>query len=874
MRMMGLNEIREAYLKFFEEKGHLRAESAPLVPQSDASLLLINSGMAPLKPYFSGEVTPPAKRMTSCQKCIRTPDIENVGKTSRHGTFFEMLGNFSFGDYFKKEAIAWAWEFCTQTVGLPVERLYPSVYLEDDEAWDIWTKDIGVSEDHMVRLGKKDNFWEIGSGPCGPCSEIYYDRGEASGCGDPGCAPGCDCDRYVEFWNLVFTQFNNDGCGNYTLLAQKNIDTGMGLERLACILQGVDNLFEVDTIRRVLQRVCEIAGVTYKANERQDVSVRVITDHIRSTTMLISDGVLPSNEGRGYVLRRLLRRAARHGRLLGVKEPFLHDLCTTVVEESGSAYPALMAKKDFICRVVRLEEERFGQTVEAGLRLFGEAMAKTMSVFSGETAFKLYDTFGFPIDLTLELLEEQNVELDRAEFDALMQMQRSRAREARAALGDFGWQSLNLALDRDLQTTFTGYEQMSSTGTIWAIHDNTASVKLIEEGQEAVLVLDATPFYAESGGQVADTGVIFSDTGSFAVKDVQKSKDGKILHIGFVETGVFEQGDSVTAQVDAERRRAIMRAHSAAHLLQKALRDTLGGHIEQAGSLVEPDRVRFDFTHFSALSSEELETVGREVNDHVLMGLPVLVREMPLDKAREEGAVALFGEKYGSVVRTVKMGDYSFELCGGTHLDNTAKVGSFWLLGESSVAAGVRRIEARVGKAVLEHAQYQARMLQMAAVALKATPNDLVERAERVIDELRGMQRTISGFMQRQSNEIAERLLFSSRTIEGLKVVTAARDDLEPEQMRTMAVAMAERAPELVGVVATTQGDKITFLAVCGKDAIARGIKAGELIREVTKICGGSGGGKPDLAMGGGKDAMLVDNALATVDDFILSRVK
>lgn len=874
MKKMGLNQIREEFLRFFEGKGHLRQESFPLVPRGDASLLLINSGMAPLKPYFSGEAQPPAKRMTTCQKCVRTPDIERVGKTSRHGTFFEMLGNFSFGDYFKREAAAWAWEFCLKVMELPEDKLYVSVYLDDDEAYGIWTKEVGVTESHMARLGKADNFWEIGTGPCGPCSEIYFDRGEENGCGGPDCKVGCDCDRYVEFWNLVFTQYNNDGAGNYTPLRQKNIDTGMGLERLACISQGVDNLFEVDTVRRIREHVSEITGVKYGENEKNDASLRIITDHIRSTTMLVCDGVLPSNEGRGYVLRRLLRRAARHGRLLGVTEPFLYKLCETVIIESREAYPELKEKRAHIVRVITQEEERFAQTIDAGMRMLGEALGAVKDVLQGETAFKLYDTFGFPVDLTAEILEEAGLRLDRAGFDKLMELQKRRAREARKAMGDLGWTALELGLDRDIKTEFTGYGETRSGAKILSVLVDGQVADTVEEGQEGVIILDKTPFYAESGGQAADNGIITDDMGRFAVSDVQKSKDGKYLHIGRMESGAFSKGDTVTAEIDSVRRAAIMRAHTATHLLQRALRGALGEHVTQAGSYVEPDRLRLDFTHPSALSPEEIERVNTEVNDIILMGLPVSASEMPLDEAKSLGAMALFSEKYGSTVRVVRAGDYSIELCGGTHLDNTAKVGSFFFRSETSVAAGVRRIEAWVGKSVVGLMNINTRMLYEASDILNTTPSGMLPNLRNMLGEFKNLNKTIARFKQARSNDMAEQMLFSAKQVAGLNLVTSVRSDMDAEQMRAMGDFLRDRNPNIVAVMAEVDGEKITFLAVCGAGAIAKGIKAGDIIRMVSKACGGSGGGKAESAMGGGKDASKLDYALAMLNDYVSENAK
>lgn len=864
MKSMGLNEIREKYLAFFEGKGHLRHPSFSLVPQGDSSLLLINSGMAPLKPYFSGETVPPRTRMTTCQKCIRTPDIERVGKTSRHGTFFEMLGNFSFGDYFKREAAAWAWEFCTKEMEMDPERLYVSVYLDDDEAFDIWTKEVGVDPSHMTRLGKADNFWEIGSGPCGPCSEIYYDRGAEKGCGSPDCKVGCDCDRFVEFWNLVFTQYNNDGQGNYTPLAQKNIDTGMGLERLACILQNADNLFETDTVTRIRQHVCRLADVPYHQSEKMDVSLRVITDHIRSTVMLLSDGVLPSNEGRGYVLRRLLRRAARHGRLLGISGSFLCELADTVVEESESAYPELREKRDYIQKVIGNEEERFAKTIDAGLQMLLSEIEKVKDgVFPGEPAFRLYDTFGFPVDLTLEILEEHHMKLDRETFDRHMEAQRKQAKDAHAASGGAGWTSADLGAEAAGATVFTGYETLTGDAKILALLIDGETADMAEAGQSATIILDKTPFYAESGGQTADTGWIRSESGVMMVENVKKTPDGKYLHIGDITSGELEKGQSVFGEVDSDRRRAIMRAHTATHLLQKALRETLGTHVEQAGSLVEPDRLRFDFTHFSAMTPGEIALINHMVNEQILAGLPVTVREMPIAEAKAGGAMALFGEKYGDMVRVVTMGDYSVELCGGTHLSNTALVGSFLFQTDSSVAAGVRRIEARVGESALEWIAETFRSVGETAALFKTNAAGLRERVETLLAENRTLIREAEGLRREAAEGQVSELIQKGERVGSFVWICARFDGLDAAALRRMGDAVREKAPSAAAVLASVSEDKMTFCAVCGKDAVAKGAKAGVLVGTVSKLCGGSGGGKPDSAMGGGKDISRIEEAFA-----------
>lgn len=878
MQYTGLNELREKFLSFFESKGHLRLPSFPLLPQGDNSLLLINSGMAPMKPYFAGELTPPCVRVTTCQKCIRTPDIENVGKTSRHGTFFEMLGNFSFGDYFKREAMGWAWEFITKVLEIPVDRLTVSVYFEDDEAWDLWTREIGVPEDRMIRLGKADNFWEIGAGPCGPCSEIYFDRGEQYGCDNPDCAPGCDCDRYVEFWNLVFTQFHNDGEGNYTPLVQKNIDTGMGLERLACIMQGVNSLFEVDTVKNIMEHISRIAGVNYGEDAKTDISLRIITDHIRSTTMMVCDGVMPSNEGRGYVLRRLLRRAARHGRLLGIKGAFLCDVCDTVIAESGSAYPELRTKSDYIKKVVRMEEDSFERTIDGGLNILNDMIEKLnndgKSELSGADAFKLYDTYGFPIDLTLEILEEAHMTVDRAMFDQLMNEQRERARAARAAMGDFAWESMDLGLEKDTKTAFLGYTEFETEAKILAIVADGATTQMIGEGTEATIVLDRTTFYAESGGQCADTGCITAGDAVFAVSDVQKTKDGKFLHTGVMKQGSVSVSDMVVTKIDADRRRAIMRAHSATHLLQKALRNHLGAHVEQAGSYVTPDTLRFDFTHFSALTPEELSAVEAEVNAVMMQGLAIETREMPIDEAKKLGAMALFGEKYGDVVRVVTMGDYSVELCGGTHMDNTAKAGLFKITAETSVAAGVRRIEAICGSAVLDKIHDTNHMVSALSDIMKTAPGELIAKSSQTVAELKSLKHEIAALREKLAAGDAQAMISGATDCKGLKVITVKKNDVAGDALRTIGDQLRGMNENVVAVLAGVSDGKIVFVASCGKAAVARGIKAGNLVREVAMVTGGKGGGKPDSAMAGGSDVSKLDEALQHAVRFVSENVK
>ena len=878
MKPYGLNELREMFLRFFETKGHLRLPSFSLIPQDDASLLLINSGMAPMKPYFKGDKEPPRHRVCTCQKCIRTGDIENIGKTARHGTYFEMLGNFSFGDYFKHEAIAWSWEFLTSPdwVGLDPERLYPSVYEKDDEAFAIWRDEIGIPESRITRLGKDDNFWEHGSGPCGPCSEIYFDRGEEYGCGKPDCAPGCDCDRYMEVWNNVFSQFDNDGNGNYSDLIQKNIDTGMGLERLAVVCQGVDSLFDVDTLMNITHKVSEITGAHYGDSHKTDVSLRVITDHIRASVMMISDGILPSNEGRGYVLRRLLRRAARHGKILGVNEPFLYQVVDMVVHENECQYPELREKQAYITRVIRNEEENFAKTIDAGMHIFSDLLAEHQAkgerVFSGADAFKLYDTYGFPIDLTREMVQEQDMTVDEDAFQDLMEQQRVRARKAREALGDLAWAGVDLGLD-PTPTQFTGYDHTVDQGTILAIVCDGEVCSEIDEGKQGVLVLDCTPFYAEMGGQVADHGVIETDGALFQVTDVQKDKAGKFLHHGVMHSGHLQVEQTVTARIDTDRRKAIMRAHSATHLLQAALREVLGDHVHQAGSLVEPDHLRFDLTHFSAITPEELEQVNEIVGDWILDGMDVTVSEMSMEQAKASGATALFSEKYGDVVRVVNMGGKSIELCGGTHVDNTAKIGPFRITGESSVASGVRRVEAITGKAYLREMEAVNRRMYAAAEVLHAKPADLIAKAKGFTAELKEARQSVERMKEKILHSDVDRFLYASKNIGGIKVITTTRTDLDAGDLRKLGDFLRDKDPDTVAVLATATESKVTFVAVCGKNAVAKGIRAGDLVRAVSAVTGGKGGGKPDSAMGGGSEVLKIDDALAIVDDFVAEKL-
>ena len=880
MHYMGLNEIREKFLTFFESKEHLRLPSFSLIPQGDKSLLLINSGMAPLKPYFTGEQEPPRRRVTTCQKCIRTGDIENVGKTARHGTFFEMLGNFSFGDYFKKEAIAWSWEFLTEVMELDPNRLYPSIYEDDDEAFEIWNKQIGIPAERIFRFGKEDNFWEHGSGPCGPCSEIYYDRGEKYGCGKPGCTVGCDCDRYMEVWNNVFSQFNNDGQGNYTELVQKNIDTGMGLERLAVVMQDVDSLFDVDTVKNITNHISRISGKTYGESYKTDVSLRVITDHIRSTVMMICDGVIPSNEGRGYVLRRLLRRAARHGKLLGIDKPFLYQVCDTVIQESGGAYPALVEKQGYIRKVIQVEEERFDATVDAGLAILNDMIEAAKKAGSKELpaadAFKLHDTYGFPIDLTIEILEEQGMRTDREGFDALIQEQKERSREDRKRMGDVGWASEDLGLDKSLKTEFCGYTDLEATGNVLALIAEGESTDAVRAGSKVTVVLDKTPFYAEMGGQVPDYGTISHGDCEIEINNVQKNGDGRIyLHSGVVKSGVISRGDTVTCKVDKERRQAICRSHTATHLLQQALREVLGSHVEQAGSYTDADHVRFDFTHFAAMTAEEISKVEALVNNAILEGMNVRTDEMPIEEAKKLGAMALFGEKYGDVVRVVRAGDYSIEFCGGTHLDNTAKAGMFKIVSEASVAAGVRRIEALTGRAFLEMVEKREETLNEIASELKATPNDVVSRAGQMVEEMRELRRSIESLNGKVAEMKLVDLFNLTRDVHGVNVLAAKLEGESPELMRTLGDLIKERAPKMVAVLAVVTGDsKVQLLCVCGKEALKAGAHAGKIIKEVAKMCGGGGGGRPDSASAGGKKPEKLEEALEAVNNIVDAMLK
>ncbi|MBR2906519.1 MAG: alanine--tRNA ligase [Clostridia bacterium] len=884
MKWTSLNELREQYLSFFETKGHLRLPSFPLVPINDKSLLLINSGMAPMKKFFTGEEIPPRRRVTTCQKCIRTPDLERVGHTARHGTFFEMLGNFSFGDYFKEEAITWAWEFLTSEdwLAIPKNLLWPSIYENDEEAFDIWTKKIGVPEHQITRLGKADNFWEHGSGPCGPCSEIYFDRGEKYGCGDPNCRPGCDCDRFMEIWNNVFSQFNNDGNGNYTELAQKNIDTGMGLERLACVLQGVDNMFEVDTIRKILDTVCAIAGKTYGDDKDDDVSIRVCTDHIKSSMFMIADGVIPSNEGRGYVLRRIIRRACRHGKLLGINHPFLSELCEVAIGENVGAYPELSEKRDYVLRVISMEEQRFDATIDAGLSILSSIVKDSIEAgkktISGEEVFKLYDTFGFPIDLTREIAEENGLAIDEETFKSLMQAQKTRAREARGNVS--GWDNETKTVLEGLEkTAFVGYDRTAEEGCrVLAIivenEDGAQSVSEVSEG-DCTVVLDKTPFYGEGGGQVGDTGVLTSDAPALLAVNDTKKTDGVYLHLATVANGVLRVGDTVKAEVDDARRTAIMRNHSACHLLQAALRRVLGNHVEQAGSYVDMNRCRFDFTHFAALSAEELSQVESIVNESILAGLTITMQEMPIEEAKKLGAMMLFGEKYGDVVRVVRMGDCSTEFCGGTHMDNTARIGLFKILSESSVAAGVRRIEAVTGLGVLTLIRHHEETIASAAKELKAAnPEDLVKRATAVNAEIHDAKKEIEALNAKVASANFDSLKNSAVDVGGVKLLASHIPGMPVQIARSLCDKVKAESSDTACILAVSDGGKLNFVAVCGKDAVSRGAHAGKLVAEVAKVTGGKGGGRPDSAMAGGVDLSKIDEALAVAKDVLLSMLK
>lgn len=872
MEWTSLNDLREKYLSFFESKGHMRLKSFSLVPNNDKSLLLINSGMAPMKKYFTGEVTPPSKRVTTCQKCIRTPDLERVGHTARHGTYFEMLGNFSFGDYFKEQAIEWAWEFLTKVLEIPSDLLWPSVYEEDDEAYAIWRDKIGVPESHIVRLGKEDNFWEHGTGPCGPCSEIYFDRGEKYGCGSPDCKPGCDCDRYMEIWNNVFSQFNNMGDGTYTELEHKNIDTGMGLERLACVMQGVDNMFEVDTIRNILNKVCEMSGKEYGKDDNTDISIRAVTDHIRASVFMISDGIIPSNEGRGYVLRRIIRRAARHGKLIGINKPFLTELSNAVIAENKAGYPELVEKEQLIKKVISNEESNFNKTIDQGLNLLKD-LIKAGGVLSGEDAFKLYDTYGFPLDLTKDILAENNMTVDEEKFRELMENQRQMARSSRKSADAESWKSDGISFDNIPATEFTGYTENKCGARVLDIVADGEHTSYAAEGAKAIIVLDKTAFYAESGGQVGDTGVIYTDNAVFKVTDTKKTAGGVFTHFGTVEKGALSVDDTVTAEIDAERRSAIRRNHTAAHLLQAGLRTVLGTHVEQAGQLVNENAVRFDFTHFSALTAEEIEKVESFVNNAILEGIAVENTEMPIAEARKLGAMALFGEKYGEIVRVVNIKDKSIEFCGGTHIDNTAKIGLFKIISESSVAAGVRRIEAVTGLNVISLINADKALIASTADTLKCSAGDISKRALQLTNELRDTKKQLEKTEAKLAAGKITEIINSAKEIGGVKVAVARLDGTAPDELKKTAETVKANYADAVVVLAAVNGEKLTFCAACGKDALSKGAHAGNLVREVAKAAGGNGGGKPDLAMAGGKDISAVDKALGTAEQVITAQI-
>ena len=876
MKWTSLNELREKYLAFFESKGHLRLPSFPLVPINDKSLLLINSGMAPMKKFFTGEEEPPRHRVTTCQKCIRTPDLERVGHTARHGTFFEMLGNFSFGDYFKDQAIPWAWEFLTETLEIPTDLLWPSIYEEDEQAYEIWVNKVGVNPEHIVRLGKADNFWEHGTGPCGPCSEIYFDRGIKYGCGSPDCKPGCDCDRFMEIWNNVFTQFNNMGDGTYTELAQKNIDTGMGLERLACVMQGVNNMFEVDTIRKVLDNVCAIAGKEYGVDKNTDISIRVVTDHIRSATFMISDGVIPSNEGRGYVLRRILRRACRHGKLLGINRSFLPELGVIAIGESEGAYPELAEKKDYILKVIAMEEERFDATIDAGLsilnKLVEDAKNNNLTTLNGEDVFKLYDTYGFPIDLTREIAEEAGLAIDEARFAELMQEQKVRAREARANIS--GWSDASKNLLADIPATnFVGYDTMEADAKVLAILVDDMTVNEVSEG-DCTVILDTTPFYGEGGGQIGDTGVLTTENLDLNVTDTKKA-DGIYIHLCTVANGTLKVGDTVRAIVTDYRREAIMRNHSACHLLQSALRRVLGNHVEQSGSYVSDTVCRFDFTHFSAMTAEEIAGVEALVNYEILAGQVGSMTEMPIDEAKKLGAMALFGEKYGKVVRVVRMGDHSIEFCGGTHVDNTAKIGLFKILSESSVAAGVRRIEATTGEGVLRLLAEKNALIAETAKEMKVQkPSDLAKRAAQMQSEISAMKKEIDSLNSKIAASKLDSIMTNTESVGSVRLVAVDMGNMQADAARSLADEIKARYDDVVAVLAIAPEGKLNFLAVAGKDAVAAGAHAGKLVGSVAAVTGGKGGGRPDNAMAGGRDTDKIAEALASAKDTLAGMLK
>ncbi len=867
MQPYGVNQLRKMFLEFFESKGHLAMKSFSLVPHNDKSLLLINSGMAPLKPYFTGQEIPPRRRVTTCQKCIRTGDIENVGKTARHGTFFEMLGNFSFGDYFKNEAIEWSWEFLTEVVGLDPERLYPSVYEEDDEAFEIWNKKMGIPAERIFRFGKADNFWEHGSGPCGPSSEIYYDRGEKYGCGSPDCTVGCECDRYMEIWNNVFTQFDNDGHGHYTELEQKNIDTGMGLERLASVVQEVDSIFDVDTLKVLRDHICRLAGTEYGKDAQADISIRVITDHTRSVTFMISDGIMPSNEGRGYVLRRLLRRACRHGRLLGIEGSFIPELAQTVIEGSKDGYPELEEKKDFILKVIAKEEDQFNKTIDQGLGILADMTAKMeaeqTTTLSGADAFKLYDTYGFPIDLTKEILEEKGMQVDEEGFHAAMEVQRQTARAARGETNYMGADvTVYESIDPSITSTFVGYENLTWNSPVTVLTSDTEVVEALSDGQRGTVFVEETPFYATSGGQEADTGMICTAEGEFKVEDTVKLLGGKIGHVGYVVKGMIKTGDQAELSVDTEKRALSARNHSATHLLQKALRTVLGTHVEQAGSNVNEDRLRFDFSHFSAMTAEELQKVEDMVNEQIAAGLPVKVENLPIEEARKTGAQALFGEKYGDVVRVVNMGDYSIEFCGGTHVKNTNEIMAFKILSESGVAAGVRRIEALTSKGLIRYYDNLEKKLNEAAKVLKATPDNLSEKIAHLMAENKSLHSEVESLKSKLAQDAMGDVMNQVQEIKGVKLLAAAVDGVDMNGLRDLGDQLKEKLGDGVVVLASGNDGKVSLMVTATDAAMKQGAHAGNLIKAIAGLVGGGGGGRPNMAQAGGKNPAGIPDAL------------
>ena len=878
MQKYGVNELRRMFLEFFESKGHLKMNSFSLVPHNDNSLLLINSGMAPLKPYFTGQEIPPRRRVTTCQKCIRTGDIENIGKTARHGTFFEMLGNFSFGDYFKTEAIHWSWEFLTEVVGLDADRLYPSVYQDDDEAFEIWNKEIGIAEDRIFKFGKEDNFWEHGAGPCGPCSEIYYDRGEKYGCGKPGCTVGCECDRYMEIWNNVFTQFENDGKGNYTELVQKNIDTGMGLERLASVVQDVDSIFDVDTVCALRNKVCEFAGTTYQTDDKKDVSIRIVTDHIRSATFMISDGIMPSNEGRGYVLRRLIRRAARHGKLLGIDGKFLAKLSETVIEGSKDGYPELDEKKDMIFTVLTEEENKFSKTIDQGLSILAdmekEMNEKGSSQLSGENAFKLYDTYGFPYDLTMEILEEKGMTIDEEGFKAAMNAQKEKARNARKVTNYMGADvTVYESIDPSITTEFVGYDRLEADSKITVLTTETELTQALADGDVGTIIVEQTPFYASMGGQEADTGIIYTDSAEFKVLDTIKLLGGKVGHVGKVTKGMFKVGDTVTLKVDADVRSATAKNHSATHLLQKALREILGTHVEQAGSLVNKDHLRFDFTHFQAMTDEEIKAVENIVNEKIAETIPVVTDIMTIEEARKTGAMALFGEKYGEKVRVVSMGDFSKEFCGGTHVSNTSVISQFKIISESGVAAGVRRIDALTGKAVTEYYNKLEKELEDAAKAAKAEPQKLTLKIQSLYDEIKSLKSENESLKKKLANNSLGDVMNQVKEVKGIKLLASKIADMDMNGLRDLGDSLKDKIGSGVIVLAAENDGKVNLVVMATDDVISKGAHAGNLVKAIAPVVGGGGGGRPNMAQAGGKNPAGIDDALKKAEEVLAEQV-